>query len=105
MWGLGCLVWEVFNGPLSRTGSLKSVGKIPKALLSDYAELVSANPKNRPNPAKFLETCRATGHFLQNSFVDTNLFLQEIQVWLLLLLLLFVVVCVIISIFCFCDIA
>ena len=83
MWGLGCLIWEVFNGSLSRTGSLKSVGKIPKNLVPDYVQLVSANPKSRPNPAKFLQECRAYGHYLKNSFVDSNLFLQELQVCLL----------------------
>lgn len=83
MWGLGCLIWEVFNGSLSRTGSLKSVGKIPKNLVPDYVQLVGANPKSRPNPAKFLQECRAYGHYLKNSFVDANLFLQELQVCLL----------------------
>ena len=85
MWGLGCLIWEVFNGSLSRTGSLKSVGKIPKNLVPDYVQLVGANPKSRPNPAKFLQECRAYGHYLKNSFVDANLFLQELQVCLLCL--------------------
>lgn len=80
MWGLGCLIWEVFNGPLSRTGSLKSVGKIPKNLVTDYVQLVGANPKSRPNPAKFLQECRNPGHYLKNSFVDANLFLQELQI-------------------------
>ncbi|KAJ7360108.1 N-terminal kinase-like protein [Desmophyllum pertusum] len=80
MWGLGCLIWEVFNGSLSRTGSLKSVGKIPKNLVPDYVQLVGANPKSRPNPAKFLQECRAYGHYLKNSFVDSNLFLQELQI-------------------------
>lgn len=80
MWGLGCLIWEVFNGSLSRTGSLKSVGKIPKNLVPDYVQLVGANPKSRPNPAKFLQECRAYGHYLKNSFVDANLFLQELQI-------------------------
>jgi SCY1-like protein 1 len=28
MWGLGCLIWEVFNGPLPKTSSLKSFGKV-----------------------------------------------------------------------------
>lgn len=80
MWGLGCLIWEVFNGSLSRTGSLKSVGKVPKNLIPDYVQLVGANPKSRPNPAKFLQECRAYGHYLKNSFVDANLFLQELQI-------------------------
>lgn len=80
MWGLGCLIWEVFNGLLQKSSSLKSVGKIPGNLLSHYGELVSANPKNRPNPAKFISQCRCKGQYLCNHFVDANLFLAELQV-------------------------
>ena len=28
MWGLGCLIWEVFNGSLPRTSALKAFGKV-----------------------------------------------------------------------------
>ena len=28
MWGLGCLIWEVFNGTLPQTSALKSPGKV-----------------------------------------------------------------------------
>ena len=28
MWGLGCLIWEVFNGPLSQQSSLKILEKV-----------------------------------------------------------------------------
>ena len=80
VWGLGCLIWEIFNGPLPKSSSLKSVGKIPSNLLSHYGELVSANPKSRPDPAKFIAQCRAKGQYLANAFVDSNLFLAEIQV-------------------------
>ncbi|XP_061172561.1 N-terminal kinase-like protein isoform X1 [Saccostrea echinata] len=80
MWGLGCLIWEVFNGPLTQTSALKSVGKIPKSLVPNYCELVGANPKSRPNPAKFIESCRTGNGFMQNSFVKTMLFLDEIQI-------------------------
>ncbi|KAF7238529.1 N-terminal kinase-like protein [Varanus komodoensis] len=79
MWRLGCLIWEVFNGPLPRSSSLRSLGKIPKALVPHYCELVGANPKLRPSPAKFLQNCRGPGSFMDNSFVETNLFLEEIQ--------------------------
>lgn len=82
VWGLGCLIWEIFNGPLPKSSSLKSVGKIPGNLLSHYGELVSANPKTRPDPAKFIAQCRAKGQYLANSFVESNLFLAEIQVML-----------------------
>lgn len=27
-WGLGCLIWEIFNGTLSTSQSLKSPGKV-----------------------------------------------------------------------------
>lgn len=80
VWRLGCLIWEVFNGPLPRNSSLRSLGKIPKALVPHYCELVGANPRARPNPARFLQNCRATGGFLSNSFVESNLFLEEIQI-------------------------
>ncbi|KPP66060.1 N-terminal kinase-like protein-like, partial [Scleropages formosus] len=80
VWRLGCLIWEVFNGPLPRASSLRSLGKIPKQLVPHYCELVGANPKARPNPARFLQNCRAPGGFLSNSFVESNLFLEEIQI-------------------------
>ncbi|XP_006818698.1 N-terminal kinase-like protein [Saccoglossus kowalevskii] len=80
MWGLGCLIWEVFNGPLPRTASLKNVGKIPKSLLPNYAELVGANPLSRPNPSKFIQDCRSPNGFMNNRFVETNLFLESIQI-------------------------
>uniref|UniRef100_A0A4W5L481 N-terminal kinase-like protein n=1 Tax=Hucho hucho TaxID=62062 RepID=A0A4W5L481_9TELE len=80
VWRLGCLIWEVFNGPLPRTTSLRSLGKIPKALVPHYCELVGANARARPNPARFLQNCRAPGGFLSNSFVESNLFLEEIQI-------------------------
>lgn len=80
MWGLGCLIWEVFNGPLPQTSSLKSFGKIPKSLVPHYCELVSANPNSRPNPAKLIQACRSPKGVMDNSFVNTMLFLEEIQI-------------------------
>lgn len=110
MWRLGCLIWEVFNGSLPRAAALRNPGKvsvellptssvpspchpsttlsltwnvllqIPKSLVTHYCELVGANPKVRPNPARFLQNCRAPGGFMSNRFVETNLFLEEIQV-------------------------
>ncbi|XP_006860992.1 PREDICTED: N-terminal kinase-like protein isoform X2 [Chrysochloris asiatica] len=80
MWRLGCLIWEVFNGSLVRAAALRNPGKIPKSLVPHYCELVGANPKVRPNPARFLQNCRAPGGFMNNRFVETNLFLEEIQI-------------------------
>ena len=80
MWGLGCLIWEVFNGYLPKTMALKYPGKIPQSLIPNYCELVGANPRSRPNPAKLIEKCRQRGGFMDNTFVDSMLFLEEIQV-------------------------
>lgn len=73
-----CFFWDIslislVYGPLL-------CPQIPKALVPHYCELVGANPRARPNPARFLQNCRAPGGFLSNSFVESNLFLEEIQV-------------------------
>ncbi|KAK5648616.1 hypothetical protein RI129_003508 [Pyrocoelia pectoralis] len=80
MWGLGCLIWEVFNGPLHQQASLKSLDKIPKQLCPLYCELVGANPPSRPNPADIITRCRKLGGYFKNDLVDTLLFLEEIQI-------------------------
>ncbi|CAG5124135.1 unnamed protein product, partial [Candidula unifasciata] len=53
---------------------------IPQSLIANYCELVSANPRSRPNPAKFIENCRQKGGFMRNTFVDSMMFLEEIQI-------------------------
>ncbi|KAJ3649115.1 hypothetical protein Zmor_020875 [Zophobas morio] len=80
MWGLGCLIWEVFNGPLYQQSSLKVLDKIPKQLGPLYCELVGANPSSRPNPADIITRCRKLGGYFKNDLVDTLLFLEEIQI-------------------------
>jgi hypothetical protein len=54
--------------------------QIPKSLVPNYCELVGANPNSRPNPAKLIQVCRSPKGVMHNSFVDTMLFLEEIQV-------------------------
>ncbi|XP_063697894.1 N-terminal kinase-like protein isoform X2 [Culicoides brevitarsis] len=80
MWGLGCLVWEAFNGPLRVRSNLKDLENIPKALSTLYMELVSASPQTRPNPADIITRCRKPGGFFKNDLVDSLLFLEEIQI-------------------------
>ncbi|XP_004523319.1 N-terminal kinase-like protein isoform X1 [Ceratitis capitata] len=80
MWGLGCLIWESFNGPLKLRSNLKDIDNIPKSLQSLYCELVGASPSNRPNPADVITRCRKPGGFFKNDLVDTLLFLEEIQI-------------------------
>lgn len=80
MWGLGCLIWEVFNGPLNQQSSLRNPDKIPKQLGSLYFELLNTNPAARPNPADVITRCRKLGGYFKNDLVDTLLFLEEIQI-------------------------
>ncbi|KAL1501027.1 hypothetical protein ABEB36_006432 [Hypothenemus hampei] len=80
MWGLGCLIWEVFNGPLHQQSDLKKSERIPKQLTNLYAELVGSNPQSRPNPADIITRCRKLGGYFKNDLVDTLLFLEEIQI-------------------------
>nr|XP_022904502.1 N-terminal kinase-like protein isoform X1 [Onthophagus taurus] len=80
MWGLGCLIWEVFNGPLYQQSTLKMLDKIPKQLGPLYCELVGANPSSRPNPADIITRCRKMNGYFKNDLVDTLLFLEEIQI-------------------------
>ncbi|XP_066598266.1 N-terminal kinase-like protein isoform X2 [Prorops nasuta] len=79
MWGLGCLIWEAFNGPLSNSGQLKNIDRIPKQLLTVYRELTGQNAEGRPNPADVIARCRSNGGFFKNDLVDALLFLEEIQ--------------------------
>jgi SCY1-like protein 1 len=81
-WGLGCLIWEIFNSCLlPNPNSLQTIGnKMPKSLSSSYQGLLYAQLNKRLNMAKFLANCREKNSFMDNHFVQTLLFLEEIQV-------------------------
>jgi SCY1-like protein 1 len=36
LWGLGCIIWEVFNGSLGQPSDLGKLGKIPTKLAPVY---------------------------------------------------------------------
>ncbi|XP_057244313.1 N-terminal kinase-like protein, partial [Malurus melanocephalus] len=80
MWRLGCLIWEVFNGPLPRAGALRSFGKLPPGLIPPFSELVAADPGSRPGPGPLLERLQRPGAFLACALVRTGLFLEHFQV-------------------------
>ncbi|KAG7172298.1 N-terminal kinase-like protein-like [Homarus americanus] len=80
VWGLGCLIWEVFNGYLDQSMSLRNTTKIPKSLVSTYTRLVGANPTARPNPQVVVNNLRQQGNFFNNDLIETLLFLEEIQI-------------------------
>lgn len=53
--------------------------KISKSLVPHYCDLVGASTMHS-NLAHFLQNCQAPGRFMNNHFVNTNLFLEEIQI-------------------------
>ena len=81
MWGLGCIIWEVYNGPLGQTNDLARIGNIPKKLSSTYMELVAANPAKRPNPREKIKNLSSGPNaFFKNDIIDVLLFLEELQI-------------------------
>ncbi|XP_054664295.1 N-terminal kinase-like protein [Grus americana] len=80
MWRLGCLIWEVFNGPLPRPAALRSFGKLPAGLVPPFCELVAAEPSARPGPEQLLKRLQRPGAFLACPLVRTGLFLEQLQV-------------------------
>ncbi|KAL7057307.1 hypothetical protein AAHC03_019220 [Spirometra sp. Aus1] len=96
-WGLGCLIWAIFNPPSSgrltdpsQLTSQASLQRIPRSLHRDYRRLLSAklplSAASKKSPvADFLKagrspTLAASGGFLANDYIDTLLFLEEIQI-------------------------
>ncbi|XP_015376715.1 PREDICTED: N-terminal kinase-like protein [Diuraphis noxia] len=63
IWGLGVLIWEIFNGPLGNQSALKIPKKIPKEILTIYPKLVAVDPMNRPSYDIVTSTLREQGYF------------------------------------------
>ena len=78
IWGLGCIIWQIFNGSLNSPNDLARIGNIPKKLSSTYMELVAANPTKRPNPGDKIKAL--SGSYFKNDIIDVMLFLEELQI-------------------------
>ena len=100
MWGLGVLIYELYNGELQNTSDLRNTRKvmctateyqatltfhylllqIPKDLVPHYCTLVSANPNSRPNPKDLLEEMRSHGSYLSDPMISIALGIEELHV-------------------------
>lgn len=78
-WGLGCLVWESFNKPVTPSSSIKTIGRMPKPLSVYYNKLVQSSPRHRVSPMNFIKECQDANVFFSTPLLETILFLDEIQ--------------------------
>ncbi|KAJ3333178.1 hypothetical protein HDU76_010782 [Blyttiomyces sp. JEL0837] len=79
-WGFGCLIYEVFNGQLSRREQLNEAGKIPKELALRYRYLTKPTPQDRESLAVLLDSgLRGKGYFV-SEFIKATLFLEQMAV-------------------------
>ncbi|VDP72704.1 unnamed protein product [Schistosoma mattheei] len=89
-WGLGCLIWEIFNPSSTLKDRAQLIEssyskRIPKALVNDYRRLIAQSATKggvkRFTVSQFLQSTRNSEKqgFLANDYVDTLLFLEEIE--------------------------
>uniref|UniRef100_A0A6B2KYM5 Protein kinase domain-containing protein n=1 Tax=Arcella intermedia TaxID=1963864 RepID=A0A6B2KYM5_9EUKA len=74
-WLTGCFLYALFSkGPFHERNQLKDVNSIPASLREAYMALIIANPAKRAK----IEALQGSP-FFQNPFVETCLFLENIQ--------------------------
>ncbi len=68
-YGLGCLVFESFNGSFMGGDQLAQTRSIPATIAPSYKRLVNANPKLRLSPANFVEQGKKASGFFQTPLI------------------------------------
>ncbi|EAW07871.1 COPI-interacting protein CEX1 [Aspergillus clavatus NRRL 1] len=68
-YGLGILVYEVFNGSFAGGDQVGKTTNIPPSMHQSYKRLCTANPKIRLSPAHFVEQGKKTGGFFQTPLI------------------------------------
>ncbi|KAJ5893888.1 hypothetical protein N7495_005579 [Penicillium taxi] len=68
-YGLGALIFEVFNGNFSGGDQVGKTTNIPPSMQQSYKRLCTANPKMRLSPAHFVEQGKKQGGFFQTSLI------------------------------------
>ncbi|KAJ5289496.1 Vacuolar transporter chaperone 1 [Penicillium atrosanguineum] len=68
-YGLGILIFEVFNGQFSGGDQIGKTTNIPPPMQQSYKRLCTANPKMRLSPAHFVEQGKKHGGFFQTPLI------------------------------------
>ena len=79
-WGLGCLIWEIHNGPLSRQSQLKNLGSIPSPLSSLASQLLIPKSGGRLSIRGLLERGQQPEGYFDSWYVRLNTWIEEIQI-------------------------
>ncbi|KAL2011710.1 hypothetical protein VTN00DRAFT_4428 [Thermoascus crustaceus] len=68
-YGLGILVYEVFNGSFSGGDQVGKTTNIPPSMHQSYKRLCTANPKLRLSPGHFVEQGKKSGGFFETPLI------------------------------------
>jgi SCY1-like protein 1 len=68
-YGLGILIYEVFNGSFAGGDQVGTTTNIPPSMHQSYKRLCTANPKLRLSAAHFVEQGKKTGGFFQTPLI------------------------------------
>ncbi|KAH7357847.1 armadillo-type protein [Plectosphaerella cucumerina] len=67
--GLGCLVFEAFNGDFTGTDQAGQTKNVPPSMHASYKRLVNANPKARLSAAHFVDQGQRSGSFFDSPLI------------------------------------
>lgn len=68
-YGLGILIFEVFNGGFSGGDQAGKTTNIPPSMQQSYKRLCTANPKLRLSPGHFVEQGKKQGGFFETPLI------------------------------------
>lgn len=68
-YGLGILIFEVFNGSFRGTDQLSQTKNIPPSMVQGYRRLINSNPKVRLSAGHFMEQGRKSGGFFETPLI------------------------------------
>jgi SCY1-like protein 1 len=68
-YGLGILIFEVFNGSYQGSDQLGKTMNIPPSMHQSYRKLCSANPKLRLSPTNFVDQGKKIGGFFETPLI------------------------------------
>lgn len=68
-YGLGNLIYEVFNGDFAGGSQVGKTTNIPSSMQQSYKRLCAANPKQRLSAARFVEQGKKSGGFFHTPLI------------------------------------